>query len=91
MKRTDSSLKEFCRTISDEEIRFLNIRFHQNHSGDRAEVLDVLSKHPVADRYLTLASTSEEFFDCYDHIGDLIKQEAERRKKMAVINHKLKS
>lgn len=81
MKRTDAQIKEFCRTLSDEQLRFLNMRFFQNYPGDRAEVLDFLSKNKVVDKYLSTAASCDDFFDYYDHIGELVKQEVDRRKK----------
>ena len=81
MKRTDAQIREYCRTLSDDQLRFLNMRFYQNYPGDRAEVLEVLSKNKSVDKFLSCAADCDDFFDCYDHIGDLIKQEVDRRKK----------
>lgn len=81
MKRTDAQIREFCRTLSDEQLRFLNMRFYQNYPGDRAEVLEILSKNKSVDKYLSSAVSCDEFFDHYDHVGDLVKQEVDRRKK----------
>lgn len=81
MKRTDAQIREFCRTLSDEQLRFINMRFYQNYPGDRAEVLEILSKNKSVDKYLSSAISCDEFFNFYDHVGDLIKQEVDRRKK----------
>lgn len=88
MKRTDAQIREFCRKISDEQLRFINMRFQQNLPGDRAVVLDVLSKDKAVDRYLSAASSAEEFFNCYEHVGKLVKEEVDRRHKLPGRNKK---
>ena len=82
MKRMDAQIKEFARKISDEQLRFINMRFQQNLPGDRAMVLDSLSKDKVVDRFLSSASSADDFFDCYEHVGKLVKEEVDRRHKL---------
>ena len=79
MKNVDSSLREYVRRLSDEDLRFLYDRFSANLSGDRPQILDLLATNKEADRWLSTAADSTDFFERLDVIGDLITKEHLRR------------
>lgn len=79
MKKIENVLKEYARKLSDEDLRYLTVRFSQSLSGDKAELAESLSKERSIDNWLSSASSSTEWFDMLDMVGDFIKNENTRR------------
>jgi len=79
MKNSDTLLKEYVRSLRDEDLRFIFSRFSQMLFGDRAEIVEFLSETREIDRYLQSATSSFELFNMVDQIGDFAKKEYARR------------
>lgn len=74
-----NELKEFVRKLTDEDLKYLSVRFTQMLSGDRAEIVEFCSRNKDIDRFLSAASTSHEFFNLLDMVGDYVKKETSYR------------
>ena len=66
------ALREYVRRLSDDDFRFLCSRFSQMLCGDRAEILEFVSRNKEIDRWLSSASGSKELFDLVDQLGDAV-------------------
>lgn len=79
MKKIENVLKEYVRKLSDEDLRYLSIRFTHSLSGDKAELAEFLSRERSVDNWLSAASSCTEWFDMLDMVGDYVKKENIRR------------
>lgn len=82
-KPIDTYLKEYCRRLSDDNLKFLNQRFTQKLLGDTAEVVDFLSSTKEIDKWFSSASSCEDFYDMLDHLQLIIEKEDETRQSAA--------
>jgi hypothetical protein len=55
MKKKDTILKEFARSLSDDDIRYISFRLSERKSEDVAEVVEWLQQMPEIDRVLGAA------------------------------------
>ena len=72
-------IKEYLKTLNDEELKSLNSRLTQRLGGDVGEATEMMQRHPEMDRCLLLAKTADDFFDIIDQVDELAQQEAKRR------------
>lgn len=79
MKTPETIIKEYVRRLSEDEINFLNPRFNQLLFGDRADIVDLLSKDKHIDKLLASASDATQWFDLLEAIGNAVKKEYEHR------------
>jgi hypothetical protein len=75
VKKSDTILREYVRKISDDDLRFLNMRFSQTLAGDRAEVAEVLAKDKDVDKWLSSATCAVEWFDMLDQMAEYVQKE----------------
>jgi hypothetical protein len=79
MKKVNVNLNEYVRRLSDGDLSFLRARFVQNLCGDRADVLNLLSRDREIDRWLATAVGGDELFDMLETLGEHICDEYDRR------------
>ena len=79
MKTSDAMLAEYVKRVSDEDLSFLRGRFRQDLCGDKAEALNILSKDRELDKWLSTATSADEFFDMIDVTANFVCTEYNRR------------
>ena len=79
MKRPDVYLKEYCYSLSEDNLKFLSQRLHYRLQDDLAEALNFLCNVREIDRWLVSAETCDELFDMLDLVQDCIMLENGRR------------
>ena len=82
-KPIDTYLKEYCHRLSDDNLKFLAQRLTQRLLGDTAEVIDFLSSAKEMDRWLSSASSSQDFYGMLDTLQSFIEKEDEVRQAAA--------
>jgi hypothetical protein len=83
MKKLDLMLKEYVSRISSEDLKYLSVRYMQMLFGDRAEIVEKLALDKEVDRWLSCATSADEFFDMVDYAGGHVLRENKRRSMMA--------
>lgn len=78
-KELKTTVKEFANTISESELLFVTTRLADRFAGDLADALDFLSKHKSMDYLLSVARSSDEFYDLLDQITDILRQECDKK------------
>jgi hypothetical protein len=84
-KAIDVYLKEYCHRLSDEDFDYLHQRATQKLFGDTAEILNFLSKTKELDKWLSAASSCQEFSNMLDLFDSVIEKEAESRRTATVV------
>jgi hypothetical protein len=72
-------IREYAKKLSDDELRYLNIRLTQRIGGDIAEAVECIQSNQEMDRWLSGASSASDFFDMVDQVDGYIQQEVKRR------------
>lgn len=72
-------LKEYATRLTDENLRFLDMRLKHRLTGDLADAVNLLSSSPDMDRHLSSAKGANDFFDMLDTIQKQLEREARRR------------
>jgi len=75
MKNCENVLREYAHRLNDEDLKYLVFRYSQLLSGDRAEISQFVSQNWDIDKWLQTATTSTEFFDMLDLIGEAVFKE----------------
>ena len=82
-KESPTVLREFARSLPDEDIRFLLQRLNDGYQDDLAEVFDFVSKgsskNIAVDNLLGNASSSTELFSYIDDMKNELLCETTRR------------
>jgi len=79
--RNDSLVKEYVRTLNDDELGYLLSRFTHRIAGDLADIAQFLSHDRDMDRWLSTAGSkpnangSAEFFAAIDSIEEAVRKE----------------
>jgi hypothetical protein len=79
MKKKDTVLKEFVRSISDEDLRFSCSRLGQRLSGDLPDVIEFFQLFPDIDRILLNSKDSFGLYDLLDELQEYLEREIKRR------------
>jgi hypothetical protein len=79
MKKPEHMLKEYVKTLSDENLKFIHTRYASLCQGDRAEILSIFSKNEEVDRWLRGADSAGDLFDMLDYLRDFVEREYKRR------------
>lgn len=87
MRKNDVLLKEFAKQLSDDDLKYLAVRFTQNYQDDRADVLNKLASDKEMDRYLSSATDGDEFFDILEKIGEYVVRESKRRSSVVITDN----
>ena len=78
-KKGDAFLKDYTSRLTDEHLRFLDMRLKHRLTGDMAEAINFLSSSPDLDKHLSNSKGADEFFDLLDVIQKQVEREARRR------------
>ncbi len=77
--KSENSLREFARRLSEEDLKFLFIRFNQMLGGDRGDIVEFLSRFNDIDKWLRTSVGADELFEMLGQVGDSVKSEYTRR------------
>lgn len=78
-----SLIKAYCSRLSDEHLQILSQLLPQQIIGDRSEACEILQQDKEIDKWLSQASSAEDWFSKADSIGEssLLEIEARNSKK----------
>lgn len=79
MKKKDVVLREFARSLPDDDIRFICFRLGERKSGDLGEVVEFIQQDPEVDRVLASADNADALYDLIDEIDEYLAREWNRR------------
>jgi len=79
MKRTDTIIREYSKKLSDDNLLEINAKLSQNLCGDMASVAYIFSQDKSVDYMLSTASSSDEWYNLIDLLGEGIKKEGQKR------------
>ena len=74
-----NTIIEFLNSISEDDLRFLNVRLTERIGDDLGEALDFMSHFKSIDAVLSVARSANEVFDILDAITDVLQKECKRR------------
>lgn len=72
-------LKEYVSRLTDENLRFLDLRLKHRLTGDLADAVNLLSSSPDMDRHLSHSKGADDFYDALDAIQKAVERESRRR------------
>ena len=75
--KNSPSLKEYANRLTDADIHFIYVEFHQG--GDTGELVNFLSEWKEIDKWLASATSTEDFFHMMDQIQEAIEVEYKSR------------
>lgn len=78
-KNDNSLLKEYVKKLSMDDLNFLISRLSQRLSGDMSEAAEFMQRDKELDRWLSLSTNSQEWYDKIDKLQEFIKLEIDRR------------
>ena len=78
-KKKESVLREFARSLNDEDLRFVGSRLYQRYGGDLGEVVEFLQTFNDLDRYFSQAKDANDIYDIVDEIARYIEAEVTER------------
>jgi len=79
MKRTDTIIREYSKKLSDDNLLEINAKLSQNLCGDLASLAYIFSQDKAVDYMLSTASSSDEWYNLVDLLGEGIKKEGQKR------------
>lgn len=93
VKRVSDPIKDFVKSLSDENLLFLNITMSRKIGSDLADSLTYLQKNPNVDDWLKTANNWQDFFNMIDYVEYCTHHEIRKRANLQVPankNHKVK-
>lgn len=80
MKRPSNDfLKNYARRLSDHDLELLNSRLEDRLFGDMAECCHIFQRAQDLDRWISTATSPEDFWEMTDMIHAAVKAESARR------------
>lgn len=80
VKSVDHQVKEFVKKISEDDLRWLQVRFKERVGSDLADALLLIQDHyPELNRLLANSPNSDAVFNVADVIDKFISEELKRR------------
>lgn len=73
--------KNFTSNLSEDELKYIVVRLENCLPGDRADVINLVSKNKDMHLVLDSAKNSNELFDLVDEFARISSKELEYRKK----------
>ena len=77
--RFSDTIKEYVRKLTDDDLRFLNVRLSQRIGSDVAEAIELLEHNAEVDHWLCLSKNANDFYDMIDAVDAVVQSEAKRR------------
>jgi hypothetical protein len=74
-------IKEYCSRMSDDDLANISQSLPQKVAGDRSFACSILQRDKEIDRWLSLASGPDDWFNKVDSIGEFALIEADSRAK----------
>ena len=72
-------VKEYARKLSENDLRYLLMRFNQRIGADVAEAIEQLEQNGDIKHWLGVAKNATEFFDMIDTVDQILQTESRRR------------
>lgn len=72
-------VKEYARKLSENDLRYLLMRFDQRIGPDVAEAIEWLEQNNDIKYWLSVAKNADEFFEMVDTVDHIIQTESRRR------------
>jgi hypothetical protein len=82
MKKKDSILREYVRSLTEEDIKFLCSRLSHTYGrrgGDVAQAVEFIQQAPDMDRLFASARDANHLYDLVDEVQDYAEREIKRR------------
>lgn len=76
-----SLLKEYCSRLSEENLQIISSLLPQTIAFDRSSACAILQEDKEIDRWLSQATSADDWFSRVDSIGDAAATEVENRAK----------
>lgn len=75
----DAAIREFARSLPDDDLRFSCFRLSERKSGDIGDVLELIQDSPDMDRFLAAAKDADGVYDIIDEVQECLEREYSRR------------
>lgn len=72
-------IKEYARKLTDDDLRFLNVRLLQRIGSDVAEATELLQCNSEVDHWFSLGRNATDFYEMLDIVDISLQNEAKRR------------
>jgi hypothetical protein len=72
-------LVEYCRNLSDYDLKFVSSRLNEKYPGDLPDVLNFMSRLSMIDEILRSAQTADDLYQLCDVIADISIKECKKR------------
>ena len=79
MKKKDTVIREFVRSLNDDSIKFIYSRLNARLGGDLGEAVEVLQENAEVDKIMLACRDSTSFFDALDECQEYLDKEIRRR------------
>lgn len=79
MKKKDTVLREFARSLSDDDLKWVYSRLNQRLGGDLGDAMEALQTNPEVDRLLASVNDADSFYDLADETGEYLERELRKR------------
>jgi hypothetical protein len=79
MKKHTDILREYVRRLNDDDLKFLGARLTHRLGGDLGESLELIQRNQDIDKWLSSASSADDFFNMLDQVDSYIQQEMKKR------------
>lgn len=79
VKKKDLILKEFARSLSDDDLKWLSARLSQRLGGDLGDAMEALQTNAEMDRLLLGAKDADAFYDLADETAEYLERDLRRR------------
>jgi hypothetical protein len=79
MKKPEVLLREYVRKLNEADLNNLHKYYGYNLSADRAEIAHIYSSDKEMDKWLSSATSADEWFDMVETAGEYIQREYQWR------------
>jgi len=79
MKKFNDVLKEYVRRLNDDDLKYIGMRLANRLGGDLGEAVEVVQRQPEMDRWLSSATSADDFFNMVDQVDSYVQLEVKKR------------
>lgn len=79
MKKRSDVIRNWARELTDEDLRFVNIRLADRIGSDIYEVMQLMLRNKEVDYCYSVAKDASELFDIIDETEIIIQKEIKKR------------
>ncbi len=77
--KTELVVTEYVGRLSDDDLRYLYVRFQQRLGGDLEEACNFMAKDQEVEKFLSSSNGSMDWFDRVDLCGETVDKEWNKR------------